>query len=77
MELAWLKNRQNQGGGGPPEEILRESDSGSERRILETITDELMEAFHRKDHKAFLEALHAFVLMVQHIDEVQDAADEG
>lgn len=65
MEIPFLKNKQNQGGGGPVETIRVSSDGDSPEKLLEMVADELIDSYHRGDRQAFLHAFRAFVLMTQ------------
>ncbi len=70
MELPFLKNkRRNDGGGGPVAEIEREPDSSGPSQMLESVADEILDAYHRGDQRALFEALSAFVLMTQDEDQ--------
>lgn len=72
-ELPFLKNKKNQGIGGPST-VQREPDDGSSD-LLGMVADELLSAFEKKDKEALIHALRAFVLMIQDEDQEQD--DEG
>lgn len=73
MELPFLKNRRNQqGGGGPPLEITRQSDDGGSVDLLDHVIDELWEATSRKDKAAFKEAMRALISGLQEEDARQD-----
>lgn len=69
MELPWLKNKSKyKSNGGGVTTIEREPDNSDPDKFLDTITDELMDAWSRKDHAASREALRAFVLMLKDKD---------
>lgn len=65
MELPFLKNKKNQGGGGPSVEVERQPDSSSSGKFLEMAYDELHDAYHRGDSASFLNGLRAFVQMLK------------
>ena len=71
-ELPFLKNKKRQDGGTGMVDVKIEPGPG---HILNVVADELMDAFHRKDHRAFMEALRAFINLIQTEDEEQDATD--
>lgn len=62
MELPWLKKNNQQGGGGVVERV------GEAPNMLPKVSEELLDAFHKKDHKAFREALAAFLHLVKNED---------
>lgn len=72
MELPFLKNRRNQGGGGPAVELTRQPDDGGSVDLLDHVIDELWDAMARKDKAAFKEAMRAFMRGLQEEDEAQD-----
>ncbi len=65
MELPFLKNKQNQGGGGPDVEKTRESDKTSDEALMESIGQELLDAISRKDIGGIRSALEALVSMIK------------
>lgn len=64
MELPWLKNKKNDGGGGPP--IERVADETHPGKLKEHVADELIDAYHRGDTHAFHEAFKAFHHLTTH-----------
>lgn len=72
MELPWLKNKRNQGGGGPTDIKIRTPDDGGAVDLMDQVVDELWEALSKKDKAMFREALRALVLDIQDEDKRQD-----
>jgi hypothetical protein len=70
MELPFLKNKRNMGGGGPALEVTRPSDDGTD--ISDMIVDEFLQAIEKKDKRLLKEALTALVLKIQDDDKAQD-----
>ena len=62
MELPFLKNKKNRGGGTTVEKTR---DSDGNKVLTDSVVDELMSAAERKDIKAFREALRALVLTIK------------
>lgn len=60
MELPFLKNKKKNQGGGSSAEVERPSDDSNPEKLKGMITDELMDSFHKKDHRGFISALRAF-----------------
>lgn len=65
MELPWLKNKKNQGGGTPPVEMERTPDENSDKALLDGAADELLSALDRKDFKGIKQALKAILHMIK------------
>jgi len=63
MELPFLKNKNNNQGGST---IERKAESTP---MLPKVAEEILDAFHRKDNKAFKEALAAFLRLVREEDQ--------
>jgi hypothetical protein len=74
MELPFLKNRANAGGGGPTEK-LRASDDGSTSGsdLMDQVADEFLQAIEKKDKGLLRDALKALVLHINDEDEVPPA----
>jgi hypothetical protein len=70
MELPFLKNKKNKQGGGII--VEKKADSGASAHLLSSITEELMEAIDKKDHRGLIDSLRAFVLMIKDEDEESD-----
>lgn len=66
MELPFLKNKKNQGGGGP---TVRESESPD---LMSGVLDELIQAIETKDKALLIDALRAVILHVQDEDAQGD-----
>lgn len=64
MEIPFLKNKKNQGGGTPAMEVTRDSDSYNPDDLSDGICDELFEALEKKDKKMFKDALRALIPML-------------
>lgn len=70
MELPFLKNKNKYAGGGGPME--REPDSSSPDQMIEMVADELMSAMEKKDRAALIDALRAFVTLIQNEDQDEE-----
>jgi hypothetical protein len=59
---------------GPVEVMEREPDEGKEEsfEMLDAICQDMMDAFHKKDHKLLKSALEALVEHIQDVDASQD-----
>lgn len=66
MELPFLKNKKNQGGGGPLAEQTRTPDDGTD--MLGAVASEMLDAYSRKDKAALRAALRAFVQLIKDED---------
>ncbi len=64
MELPFLKNKRNQGGG-----TTQETESTSNQTLLESIGAEFMDAILRKDIKALKESLTIICNMIKEQDQ--------
>lgn len=71
MELPFLKKKNRLPGAGM---IKRVGESGSD--LMDHVADELLEAYEKKDLKAFHEALNALCLMIIDQDKQQDIQEE-
>lgn len=77
MELPFLKNKKNQGGGGPYE-VARKSDDNlradnqMENDLMDQVADELLQAIETKNKTMLRDALKALVLHIQDEDAEQD-----
>lgn len=69
MQLPFLKDKINQGGGTALIEKEREADQSSQEKLLEGIGSELMEAISRKDIKALRSALEAICHLIKEQDK--------
>jgi hypothetical protein len=76
MELPWLKNKKNQGGGGPTVTKVRAPDDGGSMDLMDSVVDEFWQAIETKDKALFKEALKALVLNIQDQDQSQDESGE-
>ncbi len=73
MELPYLKHKSKyEGGGSGTASTKAEPGPG---HLLNTVTDEMIDAFHRKDHRAFVQALVAFIKLMKEHDGEADAID--
>lgn len=77
MELPFLKNKNQSGGGGPILEIKAAPthDRGAmndDQEMLSQVWDELFQSFDTKNKKLGMEALTALVLHIQEEDHEQD-----
>lgn len=70
MELPFLKNKKNQGGGGPA--VSRDPDESNDSDLMDQVMDELFSAFEKKDKALALDALRAIILHVQDEDQTQE-----
>lgn len=68
MELPFLKNKKNQGGGGPAV-IEHTPDSLTGDHMLRLIADELHTHMTKRNHAGALESLRAFV---HHVHEAKE-----
>lgn len=68
MEIPFLKNKNNQCGGGS---IEREADGSTS--MLRHITKEFLSAVHTKDEAGLEDALKAFILTIKDEDQMGDA----
>lgn len=69
MSLPFLKDKRQDGGGGQTNTIVRESDNTMSQHLLESVTNELIEAITKNDIKGMRQALQALVLMIQDKDK--------
>ena len=72
MEIPFLKNKRNEGGGGSTTHIKRTSDTTQPQVLLEGIADELLQAIEKKDFGGIKSALRAFISMINEQDTAQD-----
>lgn len=63
MELPFLKKKNNL--GSVIVEEVRDSDKSSDDMLLESISQELLDAIHKKDIKSIKEALRAILEMMK------------
>lgn len=66
MEIPFLKNKQNNSGGGVIEKNVGDD------ALIDSVAQELMQAIEKKDVKGFRSALEALVLHIQDMDKEQD-----
>lgn len=71
MELPFLKNK-NQDGGGVMARTAPDGKSDSD--LMDGVAQELLSAIEKKDIRALREALEALVLHIQDEDQEQDEA---
>lgn len=71
MELPFLKNKKNKQGAGII--VEKKADSGASSHLLPSITEEFMDAISKKDHRGLIDALRAFIHLIQEEDESEDA----
>lgn len=73
MELPFLHNKKNQGGGGPTEKMRASNDgSTSDDSLMDQVADEFLQAIEKKDKGLLRDALKALVLHIQDEDQEQD-----
>lgn len=74
MELPFLKNKKQDGGGGSAIErkASTKDDGMDDSEMMGHVWDELVSAFEKKDRKLGMDALTALVLYIQDQDKKQD-----